>query len=135
MSSGRVLQPWQIFASFSYLDGRMHSQGTTNDERLTLTPEFSGSLWTTYRLPMRLTLGGGIRALGSVWVDAANTIRQPGYHVVDGFAEYPVNTHFSLRLNVRNLTDEVYILSVNNNGSRYNPGPPRSVLLTSVIGF
>jgi outer membrane receptor for ferric coprogen and ferric-rhodotorulic acid len=80
-------------------------------------------------------IGGGVRASGSVFIDAANTIRQPGYHVIDGLAEYEVNTHLTLRLNLRNLTNETYIVSVNNNGGRYNPGNPRSAQVTSVIKF
>jgi outer membrane receptor for monomeric catechols len=38
-------------------------------------------------------------------------------------------------LNLYNLTDEVYIRNVNNNGGRYNPGHPRSALLTSAFRF
>jgi catecholate siderophore receptor len=102
---------------------------------LTLTPEWSGSVWTTYQLPKRVLIGGGVRASGDVFIDVANTIRQPGFHVIDGLAEYEVNTHLTLRLNLRNLTNEAYIVSVNNNGGRYNPGNPRSAQVTSVVRF
>ena len=34
-----------------------------------------------------------------------------------------------------NLTDEEYILSLNNNGNRYNPGTPRALLLTVNVTF
>jgi catecholate siderophore receptor len=54
---------------------------------------------------------------------------------VDALAQYAVNSHFSLRLNVNNLTNETYIRNVNNNGGRYNPGYPRSVMLTTNVGF
>jgi catecholate siderophore receptor len=46
-----------------------------------------------------------------------------------------VNSHFSLRLNLYNLTDELYIRNVNNNGGRYNPGHPRSAMLSSNVRF
>src|SRR5262249_12235217 len=114
---------------------RMQSQGTNDDHRLTLTPAWSGSVWTTYQLPKRLLIGGGLRAAGDVFVDIANTIRQPGYHVVAGLAEDAGNTHLTLRLHPRNLTNESYIISVNNNGGRYNPGNPRSAQVTSVVSF
>ena len=99
-----------------------------NGRRLILTPEASGSLWSTYRLPVGdgLSVGGGVRFTGSSFINAANTIKLPAFHVVDALAEYPVNAHLSLRLNVYNLTDERYIRSINNNGGRYNPGYPRS---------
>ncbi|HEX7796711.1 MAG TPA: TonB-dependent receptor [Vicinamibacterales bacterium] len=134
-ASGRVRTPWQVLANVSYLNGRMDSQGVNNDHRLTLTPEWSGSVWTTYQLPRRVLIGGGVRASGDVFIDVANIIRQPGYHVIDGLAEYEVNTHLTLRLNLRNLTNEAYIVSVNNNGGRYNPGNPRSAQVTSVVRF
>jgi catecholate siderophore receptor len=59
----------------------------------------------------------------------------PGYHVVDGLLEYAVNNHLSLRMNVYNVTDEVYIRNVNNNGGRYNPGYPRTAQITSIVKF
>jgi catecholate siderophore receptor len=49
--------------------------------------------------------------------------------------EYAVNAHLSLRVNVYNLTNEVYIRNVSNNGGRYNPGNPRSAMLTSQVRF
>jgi catecholate siderophore receptor len=70
-----------------------------------------------------------------VWINAANTIQSPGYHVVDALTEYAVNSHLTLRLNIYNLTSETYIRNVNNNGGRYNPGHPRSAMLTSNVKF
>jgi catecholate siderophore receptor len=133
---GRITDRWEILANIGYLDSELRSQGAVNNgNRLTLTPEFSGSVWTTYRLPVRLTVGGGIRFTDEVFINAANTIRSPGYHVVDALAEYEVNSHLSLRINIYNLTDAVFIRNVNNNGGRYNPGQPRSAMLTSNVRF
>ena len=80
-------------------------------------------------------MGGGIRHTDAVYINAANTIQSPGYHLVDALAEYAVNSHLSLRFNVYNLTDEVYIRNVNNNGGRYNPGNPRSANFTTNVKF
>ena len=41
----------------------------------------------------------------------------------------------TLRLNVNNFTDEVYAISLNNNGGLYNPGPERSYLLSADFSF
>jgi catecholate siderophore receptor len=133
---GRVTQWWDVLANFGYLDATFESQSPlTNGNRLTLTPEFSSSVWSTFRLPNGVRLGGGVRHTGDVWVNAANTIRSPGYALVDALAEYEVNAHLTLRLNVYNLFDETYIRNVNNNGGRYNPGYPRSAMVTSQVGF
>jgi catecholate siderophore receptor len=106
-----------------------------NGQQLVLTPAFSGSIWTTYRATNQLTVGGGIRHTDDVYVNAANTIKAPGYQIVDALVQYAVNTHLNLRLNVNNLTDETYIRNVNNNGGRYNPGFSRSFLLSTNVGF
>jgi catecholate siderophore receptor len=84
---------------------------------------------------MGVSVGGGIRHTDHVFINAANTIRSPGYHLVEALAEYAVNAHLSLRLNIYNLTDELYIRSINNNGGRYNPGPTRSALVSLAFNF
>lgn len=135
-ATSQITPAWQVLASFGYLDTENLSQRLANNgKRLTLSPAYSGSIWSTYRLPRRWTTGGGVRAIGDVFINAANTIATPGYHVVDGLVEYGVNEHLTLRLNVYNLTNEAYIRNVNNNGGRYNPGSPRTAQLTTVFTF
>ena len=135
-AGGRLTSRWQLLGDFSYLDSSQQSQvAANNGMRLTLTPKFSGSLWTTYQLPAGFTLGGGVRYTDEVFINAPNTIKAPGYRLVDGLIEYEVNSHLSLRLNLYNLADETYIRNVNNNGGRYNPGQPRSAVLTSAFSF
>ena len=134
--AGQVTERWQVLFSAGYLDAILDTQNAVNNgNQLVLTPKFSGSLWSTYRLPLDLTLGGGLRFTDDVFINPANTITSPGYTLVDGLVEYAVNPHFSLRLNLYNLTDELYIRNVNNNGGRYNPGHPRSALLSTNVQF
>jgi catecholate siderophore receptor len=133
---GRLTRRLQVLANFSYLASKLQTQSSANNaRRLTLTPLHSGNLWATYELPGRITLGGGLRYTDSVFINAANTIQSPGYHVADALIQYDVNEHLSFRLNVYNVTDEVYIRNVNNNGGRYNPGNPRSVLISPTFRF
>jgi catecholate siderophore receptor len=133
---GRLTDRWEVFANLGFLDSEQQTQNAANNGRqLTLTPKWSSSIWSKYSFPVGLSVGGGIRQTDQVWINAANTIRTPGYHLVDALAEYSVNQHLSLRLNIYNLTNESYIRNVNNNGGRYNPGHPRSALLTSHVTF
>ena len=49
---GQLSDHWSMMANFAYMDGTLDSQNVANDgKRITLLPEWSGSLWTTYRLP------------------------------------------------------------------------------------
>jgi catecholate siderophore receptor len=135
-SIGRITSAWEVFANVAYLDSVLDTQNDANrGKRLTLTPKYSASLWTTYRLPIKLTIGGGLRATDKVFINSANTIQSPGYRLIDGLVEYEVNENLTLRFNLSNLTDERYIRNVNNNGGRYNPGQPRAALLTSSVTF
>jgi catecholate siderophore receptor len=135
-SIGRINRNWDVLANFAWLDSSLETQSDANrGNRLTLTPKYSASLWTSYRLPRNVTVGGGIRATDDVFINAANTIKSPGYFLADGLIEYAVNQNLSLRLNLTNLTDNVYIRNVNNNGGRFNPGQPRAAILTSSVTF
>ena len=123
-------------SAFQAPDTESLSQNTANNgRRLTLAPKYSGSAWMTYKLPKNFTAGGGVRATSEVFINAANTIKAPGYGVMDGLVEYAVNEHLTLRLNIYNLTNTRYIRNVNNNGGRYNPGNPRTAQITSTISF
>ena len=134
--SGRFTSRWQMLTNFSYLDSRQESQNLVNTgKRLTLTPKTSGSVWTTYGLRQGFVAGLGFRYIDTAWVDSANTIQIPAYSVFDSMAEFVVNKHLTLRLNVYNVTNREYVLNVNNNGARYNPGQPRSVIVTPTVKF
>ena len=133
---GRVTDRWEVLTNIGYLDSSLNSQDDVNSgNQLVLTPEFSSSIWSTYSWPMGLRLGGGLRQTSDVFINPANTIKSPGYTLVDALAEYEVNAHLTLRLNIYNLFDETYIRNVNNNGGRYNPGYPRSAMVTSQVRF
>jgi catecholate siderophore receptor len=134
--AGRVTRQLDVTANFAYLDSENLSQNPANaGRRLTLTPSFSGSVWATYTTPIRLSVGGGVRFTDAVYVNAANTIKSPGYQIVDAMATYDLTNQVSLRLNVYNVTNETYIRNINNNGGRYNPGHPRTATLTASFGF
>jgi catecholate siderophore receptor len=133
---GRITDRWEVLANFGYMDAEQRSQNSANNgQPLVLTPAFATSIWSTYQVSSKLTLGGGLRHTDDVAVNAANTITAPGYAIVDALAQYAVNSHLSLRLNVNNVTNERYIRNVNNNGGRYNPGYPRSVMFSTNVGF
>ena len=109
-------------------------QNSANDgRRLTLAPEFSGSLWTTVRLPRDIRP----RRRPALYGHGVHQHRQHHRRCLRYHRRRRARRgcrsrrQLTLRLNVYNLTDEVYIRSINNNGGRYNPGTPRSFLLST----
>jgi catecholate siderophore receptor len=113
------------------------SQDGSDD--LAYTPDAAFTAWTTYQAPFGLTLGGGARYSGEMKRGNDGAIGTPtaigSYWVFDAIASYPVNDHLNLQLNVYNVFDEDYIAAINKSGYRYNPGAPRSAMLTANIRF
>lgn len=50
--------------------------------------------------------------------------------VVDAIVSYDVTPNLGIQANIYNILDERYVGSVNNSGQRYQPGTPRSFLLS-----
>ncbi|WP_415055928.1 TonB-dependent receptor [Halopseudomonas sp.] len=161
--TGRITPAWDVFGGVVFLESeREHSAyldaarreaspgdyGTftsTRGDELAFTPDTSANLWTTYRLPFGLTIGGGARYVSESWLgrpDDADRIipngrygKLPDYTVFNAMASYEVSQNIDLRLNVNNITDELYATSSNWSGARAAIGAPRSYLLTTTIDF
>lgn len=161
--TGAITPTWSVFGGVVFMDSeRKHSAlldearrlanpndyGTalrTSGDELAFTPDVTANVWTTYRFPFGLTVGGGARYVGSSWLgrpdDAERIIangvfgKLPSYVVVDAIATYDVNQSVSLRLNVQNLADEFYAVSTNWPGQRVLLGASRSFLLSADVRF
>lgn len=140
---GQVTDALHLSAGLAYVKTKItRAAATTQGGAIQFSPEFTFTSWATYRLPMGVTLGAGVRRVGnsvtSSNVDTSTLsgiYRIPGYWVADALVNYDVTKSLSLQLNVNNLFDKDYIASVNNGRSRYFPGVPRSALLTANLTF
>jgi catecholate siderophore receptor len=138
-ASGRITNNWILFAGWSYLDSenRNPSSAVADGAELNWTPEFSGNLWTTYRLPFGLTLGAGTQYTGKSKVSLSNTnaAELPSRSVFNAMVAYELTRRINIRLNVNNVTDELYARSLNNNSNRTYLGDPRSYLVSAELKF
>lgn len=122
-ASGQITDKWQVFAGYSYLDSELVDPGKASVGRgatvapgenpnqgnqLTNTPNHSFTLWTTYDVTDRFTVGGGAFYMDEVFGNAANSVVLDSYVRYDAMASYKLSKHVDLQLNVQNLTDEVY---------------------------
>lgn len=101
-------------------------------------PKSAFSLWSTYRMPMGLTVGGGVRYTASIKREVKNATTPsviPSYWVADAMVSYQVNKNLDLQLNVFNLFNKKYMTSMNKLGFRYTPGLERSARLTANFKF
>ncbi len=149
---GQVNANWQFSTGLALMDPQIISGSTssgtggsaaTQGGTIQWSPKVAFTSWTTYKLPMGVTLGGGARYIDSVKrssntsLNASNAtlLEAPDYWVVDAMATYQASRNVSLQLNVYNLFDKEYIASLNNSGARYTPGTPRSARLTANFLF
>jgi catecholate siderophore receptor len=146
---GNVTENWELSAGVSKMDTEIE-RGLANQAGLQITwsPELTFTSWTTYHTPFGLSVGGGFRYVDSVVrpvssnpnntpppPNQTNMRTAPDYWVVDAMLAYEVSENLTLQLNAYNLTDELYVASLNNSGARYAPGSPRAALLTVNFEF
>jgi catecholate siderophore receptor len=72
------------------------------------TPKNSATLWTTYQLTPKFSVGGGAFYVDDVWGDTGNTTYVPSYTRYDAMAAYKLNKNLDFQVNVQNLTDKTY---------------------------
>ena len=113
----------------------------TNGDELAFTPNFFATLWMTYDLTDKFTIGGGIQYVGDSWVgrpdDAHRVIpngkygKLPDYFLVNLYASYDITDNIELALNVDNVFDETYLTTLNWNGNWGYLGAPRTYWLSA----
>ncbi len=133
--SGRLTDRWTTFGTVSFLQSDIAASNTADelDNALALTPERTFNIWTTYALPMRISVGGGVQYMDSVFRNATNAASVPSYWLVNALASYEVNTHLTLRMNANNLANEEYVDRVG--GGHYIPGPGRQVMISADVKY
>lgn len=139
---GQITNAWAVTAGFTTMNTSVLSGPSTQADGsggLPYTPSKAFTSWTTYRLPIGLTVGGGARYVGGMKRGTDGAVGTPsfteGYWVVDAMASYPVSRNVVLQLNVYNLFDKDYVASINKSGYRYIPGISRSARLTANFLF
>jgi catecholate siderophore receptor len=137
-ASGKLTDQWQVFAGYTYLQARQIDGGplgAANDgNQLPNTPNNSASLWTTYSLTPKLTIGGGAFYVDDVFGSVANTTMVDSYVRYDAMAAYKLTKNVDLQLNVQNLTNEVYYDKAFSTHFA-NQAAGRTALLTTSVHF
>lgn len=114
---------------------------TTNGDELAFTPNFFATLWMTYDVTDKFTLGGGVQYVGDSFIgrpdDAHRVIpngkfgKLPDYFLVNLYAAYDITENIELSLNVDNVFDETYLTTMNWNGRWGYLGAPRTYWLSA----
>jgi catecholate siderophore receptor len=130
-ATGRITERWQLIGSYTYLDSEVRDSNTPAEigNRLANVPEHSGSLWTLYKLPVGIEIGGGVRFSSGRFTSITATRRHvEDYWVADATIGYDINEKMTLRVNAFNIFDERYADQLS--GGHFVPGSGRSGVAT-----
>ncbi|MDQ7970510.1 MAG: catecholate siderophore receptor Fiu, partial [Oxalicibacterium faecigallinarum] len=135
---GQITPAWQVSTGLARMDTEtVVGTAATTGAGLNWSPKLTFTGWTTYKLPFGVTLGGGVRYVDSqvrsanAALPTTNVAQLASYAVYDAMASYAINKNVTLQLNIYNLADKFYVQSLNNGGSRFVLGQPRSAFLSA----
>ena len=133
--TGSITREWKVFAAYTLLDSEIVESNIPAEvgKSLQNTPRNSLSLWSSYTMPWKLSVGGGARFVDERFGNNINTRRVGSYYTIDGMASYPVTRHIDLRLNLYNLNDAFYFDRLG--GGHLIPGSGRVVSLSTGFKF
>lgn len=134
--TGKVTDAWSVSGGYAYLKSRLIDSITVANigHELAMTPKNSFSLFTTYQVDPKLSVGFGAYYVDSRFTGVANDARIPAYWRFDAMAAYRVTRNFTLQMNIYNLTDEYYFASAAGAGFAV-PGAGRYVSLSGRVSF
>ena len=138
--AGRITPAWEVFGNFTWIpvakiDISSATGGELQGQRPSLTPRYSGSLWTAYQVLPQLRLGAGVNARsGQTPNRNPANIYAPKFVTADVIAEYTVvPDQLSFKLYVSNIANKLYADQLYT--SFYVPGTGRVTSLTGTYKF
>ena len=133
------LQPtrqWSLQGNVALVDAQydefMQSGVSLAGKTPTNTPRVVANLWTSYAISPQWSVNAGLRHVGKVYANAANTQTWGAYTLLDLGASYQINRNATLIARVRNVTDKIYASSV---GTMAYLGAPRTADVTLRLRF
>ncbi|ERM02097.1 hypothetical protein Q644_18385 [Brucella intermedia 229E] len=111
-----IAEDWKVTASVTAYDLKVKenaSDGSLVGKRPYLMPEHQASVFVEYTVPegalKGVTLGGGVRYVGSSYADEQNTLKVPAVALADLKIGYEKDNWGAIDLNVTNLFDKDYV--------------------------
>lgn len=168
-ATGAITPHWTIFANYTYLKSKvlqsvsdfclahpgpacLNSADVPDPaagDALVQTPEHSGSLFTSYKLPFGLEVGYGFTYQGGFALNQSvlanrRQFRSDDYLTHRAYLSYAFANGLTAQLNIQNLTNAKYYTAIRNNitaatgvvsGGWATPGEARSVRFSLFYSF
>ncbi len=131
--AGQITPQWRVSGGYTYLEGQTIKTvpgGPALGSPLFNAPDDSVALWTSYKLPYRVEVGGGLNYLSQRFASLTTKpfTSAPGYTTLDLMAKWQATQHIRLQVNVNNVTDAYYFDQIH--GFHVIPGEGRAALFT-----
>jgi outer membrane receptor for ferric coprogen and ferric-rhodotorulic acid len=124
-ASGEALPGLEMAGGYTFV--RIEDANGDEARKYIPTHTVRGSL--TYRLPAlpQARVGTRFQWQSGTEVDTNSNVRQDAYALVDLMASYDFDDHWSTSLNMNNVTDQKYLLSLYQSAGSTNYGAPRNL--------
>jgi len=137
LSAGiRPTPQWQLQGNLSLIRARYENfvQGGVSRAGNVpqLVPQQVANLWASYAITPTVTASAGVRYVGKVYGNAANTKFWPSYTLLDLGLAWKINKTTTLTGRVRNATDRIYAAETRD---QVYLGAPRTADVTLHVAF
>ncbi|MDO7927931.1 TonB-dependent siderophore receptor [Pseudomonas sp. KFB-139] len=124
-ASGEVLTGLELAGGYNFV--RIEDDDGEEARKYIPAHTLRGSL--TYRLPglPKAKVGTRLQWQSSTELDTNSNVSQEAYALVDLMASYDIDEHWSTSLNMNNVTDRKYLLSLYQSAGSTNYGAPRNL--------
>lgn len=124
-ASGEAVDGLDLLGGYTYV----HIDNDDGDRARRYVPSHSFRGMATYRLPgiPKMKVGARVSWQTKVENDTTSAIHQNAYGLVDLMSSYDIDSNWSTSLNLNNVTDRKYLLSLYNNAQTASYGAPRNL--------
>ena len=124
-ANGEVLPGVSLAGGYTYV----HIEDNNGEKARQYVPTHSVRASLTYRLPgvPQAKIGSRVQWQSHTEVDSNSRVYQSAYALVDLMGSYDFDEHWSTSLNLNNVTDQKYLLSLYQAAGSTNYGAPRNL--------
>ncbi|UQR64858.1 TonB-dependent receptor [Bradyrhizobium sp. C-145] len=133
---------WRVDANLALLQARYDKFSQTVGGKIVSyagnipknVPEQVSNVWVTWDFAPDWSVYGGVQIVGRTFSDDANTLRRPGYAIVNGGIRWKPHARTTVAFRLYNLFDTVYAISAPYAG-QWLLGMPRTAELSVNVKF
>lgn len=134
--NGQLTPNWSVMGGYAHQVGEITSTqlGAPKGNTVGELPRNTFSLWSRYDLTPRIGAAAGVIHRSSMFASTDNRVVVPDFTRVDAALFARISQHVRAQINIENLFNVNYFVSVHNNNN-ISPGSPLAVRATLIANF